>query len=129
MQQSLFFKITGKNLLKIVTLLVWLGACYVLRFQLMEDPRWVNTCDGDAALLACQTRKLLGLVVHFQVLAWCALTLAVLAALIKTNIGARLAWIALFFAVPALALYTATLAAFALVIAALRVTRPASPAL
>lgn len=112
-------------LFKILSLLAWLGACYFLRFQLMENSHWVGACDGNAALPACQTRKALGLIVHFQVLAWTALILALLASAIKTTIGARLAWVALCFALPALALYTATLAAFALVIAALRVTRPA----
>jgi len=122
MKQSLSLK----TLVKIMALLVWLGACYLLRFQLMENSQWVNACDGDATLLACQTRKALGLVVHFQVLAWIALTLALIAGAIKTTMGTQLAWVALFFALPALALYTATLAAFALVIAALRVTRPAA---
>lgn len=104
-------------------LALWLAACYVLRFKLMEDSAWVGICDGDATLLSCQVRKSLGLMIHFRVLAWGALALALVSFIIRPAIGNSIAWLALIFSAPALALYTVTPASFALLIAALRLTR------
>lgn len=104
-------------------LALWLAASYALRFHLMENSAWVGICDGDATLLSCQMRKTLGLMIHFRVLAWSALVLALASFMIRPAIGKTVAWLALVFSAPALALYTVTPAAFALLIAALRLTR------
>lgn len=102
---------------------IWLALSYTLRFQLMEDVRWLEICEGDATNTLCTLRKGMGMTIHWQVLAWAALALAVPTFFIDGPRGKRLAWLSLFFALPALALYTVTLAVFALLIAALRIVR------
>lgn len=114
--------------LPFVLLSIWLATCYGLRYGLMENTHWVNACDGSAQLLACDVRKAMGLMIHFGVLAWSALALALVAWLLRGRVGTRLAWVALAAALPALVLYTATAASFALLIAALRLTRSPRPA-
>jgi hypothetical protein len=107
----------------LLSLVIWLAACYTLRFGLMENTHWVNACDGSATLVACEARKTLGLAIHFGVLSTAALLLALGAWAARGPTGNRIAWAALFLALPALVLYTATGASFALLIAALRLTR------
>jgi hypothetical protein len=115
--------VQSKTLLKLCVLLGWAGACYALRFQLMEDSRWVELCDGANTAALCQLRAGLGLTIHWQLLAWAALATALPAFFISSRTGRRLAWFSFLFALPALALYTVTLAVFALLIAALRIVR------
>lgn len=110
-------------LLPLAMLGIWLGACYGVRFELMENPHWVAVCDGKAIGFACSARATLGVVIHFQILARCALLLALLAFFIRRVNGKKLAWTSLIFAAPALALYTVTLAVFAALIAGLRLVR------
>jgi hypothetical protein len=112
-----------KTLLKLGALLIWIGVCYTVRYQLMENSRWVELCDGNNGEALCQLRAALGLTIHWQVLAWSALALALPAFFIAGRMGVRLAWLSLLFALPALALYTVTLAVFALLTAALRIVR------
>lgn len=102
---------------------IWLALSYVLRYQLMEDSRWLDICDGAAGGIGCVVRAKLGLTIHWQILAYLGLALAVPAFLLRGNNGRRLAWFSLLFALPALALYTVTLAVFALLLAALRIVR------
>ena len=73
-------------------------------------------------------RATLGLLIHWRVLAWVALGAALLGFLLPGRKGSLLAVLALLFALPALVLYTASLAVFALVIAALRLVRAPRPA-
>jgi hypothetical protein len=109
--------------LLLLCLAVWLAVCYGVRFAFMEDGQWVGVCAESAGLWQCQLRSALGLLIHWGVLAWLALLPAVLGFFIPGRIGRNLAAIGLFFALPALVLYTASLAVFALVIAALRLVR------
>ena len=106
---------------------IWLALSYVLRYQLMEDSRWLDICSGGAGRSAgigwCELRAGLGLTIHWKVLAYLSLLTAVPAFFIKGDNGRRLAWGSLFFALPALALYTVTLAVFAVLLAALRIVR------
>lgn len=116
-----------KNLLIIGTLAAaWLGAAYAVRFGLMENAHWVNVCDASATLTACKLRGWMGLAIHFRVLSWPALACALGAWLLRGKSGERMAWAGIALGLPALVLYTATPASFALLIAALRLTRPAS---
>jgi hypothetical protein len=101
----------------------WLAACYGLRFAFMEDGQWVGICTEATGRWECQLRSALGLIIHWRVLAWLALASAVLGFFAPGRLGKSLAAIGLFFALPALVLYTASLAVFALVIAALRLIR------
>jgi len=103
---------------------LWLGIAYAVRFGLMENSHWVNACDGSATLAACEARRLLGLAIHFRLLTWPALAFAIAAWLWRGNNGRRLGWMGIFFGIPALVLYTTTPASFALLISALRLTRP-----
>jgi hypothetical protein len=105
----------------------WLGAAYAVRFGLMENAHWVNVCDASATLTACELRRLMGLAIHFRVLSWPAVACAIGAWLLRDKAGIWLAWAGIFFGLPALVLYTATPASFALLIAALRLTRPDNP--
>lgn len=112
-----------KIFLSLALLGIWLAACYGVRFSLMENPHWVAVCDGKTINAACTARATLGLAIHFQVLAWGALLLALPSFFLHGNKGKKLAWISLIFAAPALALYTVTLAVFAAIIAGLRLVR------
>lgn len=109
--------------LLLLCLVVWLGICYGVRFAFMEDGQWLGICAESAGLWQCQLRSTLGLIIHWGVLAWMAIVPAVLGFVIPGRIGQGLAAVGLFFALPALVLYTASLAVFALVIAALRLVR------
>lgn len=104
-------------------LAIWLVASYGLRYGLMEDPQWVGTCVAQTARWECQLRANLGWLIHFRVLGWIALITSVLAFFVPGRVGYALAVLALLFGFPALALYNASLAVFAVVIAALRLVR------
>ena len=65
----------------------------------------------------------MGLGIHHQVMAWGGLALALLAQVVTGRTGWWLAVLALVFAVPALVLYTGSIAVFALVLAGLRLVR------
>jgi len=107
----------------LLLLSLWLAACYGLRFAFMEDGQWVGVCAEAADRWECQLRSGLGLMIHWRLLAWAALLSAVLGFIAPGRVGKALAAIGLFLALPALALYTASFAVFALVIAALRLIR------
>ncbi|AYC32235.1 hypothetical protein D3880_07510 [Pseudomonas cavernae] len=110
-------------ILLLIALSLWLAASYGLRYALMEDAQWVGLCVDEAQRWECQMRANLGLLIHFRVIAWAALTGALVAFFLPGRAGRTVAVVALFFALPALVLYSASLAVFALVIAALRVVR------
>ncbi|QWA27318.1 hypothetical protein [Pseudomonas sp. RC3H12] len=107
----------------LVGLLLWLAASYGVRYGLMEDARWVGLCSAPGDIWQCQARSLLGLGIHFQVMAWGALGLALVCQLLPGRGGWWLAVLALALGVPALVLYTASIAVFALVLAGLRLVR------
>ena len=65
-------------LLLLLVLPLWLAASYGVRFALMEDGQWVGICVEQAARWECQARAGLGYLIHFRVIAWTALVLAVL---------------------------------------------------
>ena len=115
--------LTRRVYLQLAGLALWLGLSYWLRFYLMENLRWVDICGGVNSNTACTLRAGMGLSIHFQVLAWAALILALPAFFIRGRSGRALAWLSLAFALPALALYTVTLAVFALLLAGLRLVR------
>ncbi|KWW13263.1 hypothetical protein E8E78_21505 [Pseudomonas sp. BN505] len=102
---------------------LWLAASYGVRYGLMEDGQWVGLCTVPAAYWQCEVRSLLGLGIHHQVLAWSGLGLALLAQFVPARAGWWLAVLALVFALPALVLYTASIAVFALVLAGVRLVR------
>ena len=106
-------------------LALWLLASYGVRYGLMEDAQWVGLCTAPGEYWQCQARSLLGLGIHFQVMGWAGLGLALLAQLVPGRGGWWLAVLALVFGVPALVLYTASMAVFALVLAGLRLVRQA----
>ncbi len=107
----------------LIVLALWLAAAYGLRFALMEDSQWVGICVDQAQRWECQVRDGLGLLIHFRVIALVGLIGAVLAFVVPGRAGWWLAVAALVFALPALVLYSASLAVFAVVIAALRLVR------
>jgi len=109
--------------LLLLFLALWLAASYGVRYGLMEDARWVGLCTVPGEYWQCQVRSLLGLGIHFQVLAWAGLGLALLAQVIAGRVGWWLAVLALVFGVPALVLYTASIAVFVVVLAGLRLVR------
>lgn len=110
-------------LLLLLVLPLWLAASYGVRFALMEDGQWVGICVEQAARWECQARAGLGYLIHFRVIAWTALVLAVFGFIAPGKAGRVLAALALFCAIPALVLYSASLAVFALVLAGLRLVR------
>ena len=102
---------------------LWVAVSYGVRYVLMEDGQWVGICAEQAQLWECQARSTLGLMIHFRVIAWTALGLALLAQVVPARAGWRLAVLALVFGIPALVLYTASIAVFAVVLAVLRLVR------
>jgi len=104
-------------------LCLWLAALYWARFALMEDATWLERCLAQPEQLTCQARAALGLIVHWRLLAWLALAGALVASLIRRPLGSWLAVFSLFCGVAALVLYSASLAAFAVVLAGLRLVR------
>jgi hypothetical protein len=106
-------------------LFVWLAAAYGVRYGLMEDVQWVGLCSDGAAQWQCQVRSNLGLMIHFGVFGWGALIASVIAFCVPRTPGRLLAWTGLLLGMLSLVLYSASLAVFAVVIAGLRLVRPA----
>ncbi|MBJ9975608.1 hypothetical protein IAE35_07385 [Pseudomonas sp. S75] len=100
-----------------------LAASYSVRYGLMEDGQWVGLCAVPTEHWQCQVRATLGLWIHFQWIGWSALTLAVISQFVSGRVGKWLAVLALLAGLPALVLYTASLAVFAVVLAGLRLVR------
>jgi len=115
-------------LLLALLLPLWLAACYGVRFALMEDGQWVGLCLEQATRWECQARTGLGYLIHFRVIGWAALVAALLAFVVPGRSGRVLAGLALLLGIPALVLYGASLAVFALVLAGLRLVRRAPQA-
>ena len=107
----------------LIALPVWLAVSYGLRYGFMEDPQWVGACAAEAARWECLLRSNLGWLIHFRVMGWAALVTSVIAFFVRGRFGSGLAVLALLFGLPALALYNASLAVFAVVIAGLRLVR------
>ncbi|TBW10429.1 hypothetical protein E0E50_10145 [Azotobacter chroococcum subsp. isscasi] len=107
----------------LIVLSLCLAASYGLRFGFMEDGQWVGLCAEQAQRWECQLRAGLGLMIHFRLLAWCALAAALAGFLLSGRAGWGLALAGLGLGIPALVLYTASLAVFAVVIAGLRLVR------
>ncbi|QCI11251.1 hypothetical protein E6B08_07435 [Pseudomonas putida] len=107
----------------LLILAVWLAASFGVRYGLMEDGQWVGLCAGPGQYWQCQARSMLGLTIHFQLMAWTGLALALVAQWVSGRVGTWLAGLALVFGVPALVLYTASIAVFAVVLAGLRLVR------
>ena len=107
----------------LIALALLTAGAYGIRYGLMENLYWLDACVDDAGLLACQARSALGWLIHFRVIAWASLIFAVVAFVLPAG-GAKIsAWLGLAAGVPALVLYTASLATFAVVLAGLRVVR------
>ena len=107
----------------LLLLAAWLAASYGVRYGLMENTRWVGACLDDAGLWQCQVRSGLGLMIHFGVIGWSALGLALIGLMLPGRVGRVLAGLALIPGIAALILYTASLAVFAVVLAGLRLVR------
>lgn len=110
-------------ILLLVLLPLWLAASYGARYGFMEDGKWVGICVDEASRWECQLRAGLGLMIHFKVLGWAALSCALIGFVVPGRAGWWLAVLALVFGLPALALYNTTLAVLAGVIAGLRLVR------
>ncbi|MCK1793514.1 hypothetical protein [Pseudomonas violetae] len=110
-------------ILLLVLLPLWLAVSYGARYGFMEDAQWVGICVDEASRWECQARSSLGLLIHYKVLGWSAIVVAVLGFVVPGRAGWWLAVLALALGFPALALYNTTLAVFAVVIAALRLVR------
>lgn len=108
-----------------LSLSLWAGAAYAVRYGLMEHTAWVGRCAADSVQWACQARAGLGLMIHWGVLPWAGLVLAGLGWVLQGRRGRWSAGLGLASAIPGLVLYTASLAAVAVVLAGLRIVRPA----
>jgi hypothetical protein len=107
-----------------LALALWLGASYGVRYGLMEEVRWVGACSEEAVVhWQCSVRSNLGLLIYFGVLGWGALIASMAGFAVPNRIGRCLAWVGLLLGMLALVLYSASLAAFAVVIAGLRLVR------
>jgi len=115
--------IRQSSALLLLLLAAWLAASYGVRYGLMEDARFVGLCAEQAAPWQCQVRAGLGLMIHFRVIAWAALAMALACFFVPGRFGRAGAVLALLLGVPALVLYSASLAVFAVVLAGLRLVR------
>ncbi|MBV6286001.1 hypothetical protein [Pseudomonas aegrilactucae] len=107
----------------LVCLSLWVAACYGVRYGFMEDPSWVGVCTSPQVSWECQLRATLGLLIHFRVLGWAAMGLALVAFVVPRRGGWWLAVVSLVFGAAALVLYNVSLAVFAIVLAGLRLVR------
>jgi hypothetical protein len=107
----------------LVVLPLWLAASYGVRYWLMEDARWVGICANEALDWQCEARSSLGLMIHYGSMGWAALITSVVAFCVPGRAGWAVAVLAMLLGIPALALYSASLAVFAVVIAGLRLVR------
>jgi hypothetical protein len=108
-----------------MALLAWVAMAYGVRYGLMEHTGWVGACAATPELFPCQARAGLGLAIHWALLPWAGVALAGLGCLVAGPRGRWAATAALVLAVPGLVLYTTSLAAVAVMLAALRLV-PAS---
>ncbi|HEX8596594.1 MAG TPA: hypothetical protein VF682_25430 [Pseudomonas sp.] len=106
---------------------LWLAASYGVRYLLMEDAQWVGICASEAVQWECRVRSGLGWMIHFGVIAWSALAVALVAFCVRGVAGWRLAVLALLPGITALVLYSASIGVFAVVIAGLRLVRGSRP--
>jgi hypothetical protein len=104
-------------------LLLWVVCGYGVRYGLMESTAWVAACVDDPSRWQCQVRSQLGMMVYLGVFGWAALAAAVLGFFLRGRAGRWLAALGLVIGLPALVLYSASLAVFAVVIAGLRLVR------
>lgn len=113
--------------LPLIMLLVAAALCvagsYGLRFTLIENDRWLGLCVQAPQRWACELRAGLGWLIHVRLLAWSALLAALLAQFFPGRRGWWLAALGLLLGLPALVLYSASLAVFAVVLALLRLVR------
>lgn len=100
-----------------------LAASYGVRYELMEDARWVGLCSDQAGLWQCQLRSALGYLIHFRMISIAALVASVVGFFVPRCLGWWIAALALVLGIPGLVLYSASLAVFAVVIAGLRLVR------
>lgn len=116
-------KVSLKAAAVLLSLGLWVGAAYAVRYGLMENTTWVAACAVEPARWACQARSGLGLMIHWALLPWAGLVLAGLGWAVRGQRGRWSAGLGLATAVPGLVLYTASLAAVAAVLAGLRILR------
>lgn len=102
---------------------LWLLLSYGVRYGLMESTQWLAACVDDASRWQCQARSNLGLMIYLGVIGWSALGLAVLGFVLPGRAGKWLAGLGLVVGTPGLALYSASLSVFAVLIAGLRLVR------
>ncbi|QRY78944.1 hypothetical protein JVX91_25770 [Pseudomonas sp. PDNC002] len=114
-------------ILLLLALALCVAASYGLRFGLMEDGRWVGICADEPGNWACGLRSQLGWAIHFGVFGKLALGLSLLAFFVPRQAGWWLAVLAMAVTLPALALYNANFAVFAVVLAGLRLVRAPAP--
>ncbi|WP_426150089.1 hypothetical protein [Pseudomonas sp. DC3000-4b1] len=117
-------KFSVKAAFALLLLGLWVGAAYAVRYGLMEHTAWIGRCAADPDAWACQARAGLGLMIHWGVLPWAGLLLAGLGWALDGRRGRWSAALGLASAIPGLVLYTASLAAVAVVLAGLRIVRP-----
>lgn len=106
-----------------LALVACLIGSYAVRHGLMEEGRWVGRCAGGEGPWPCAVRTGLGWMIHHQVLAWTALGLALWAQVLRGALGRGVGVVAVLVGIPAMVLYTASLAVFAIVLGALRGVR------
>lgn len=105
-------------------LLLWLGACYVLRFGLMESRAAADLCLLDATAFSCLLRAELGRWIYLQYFGIAALLLVLVANFSRGRTRFFLAAAGLFAAIAALVLYNVNFGAPAAVFALLTLADP-----
>ena len=90
------------------------AAAASVRYGLMESVEMVNRCAEAAHGLSCTLRTGMGLIIHWRLLGWLSLGIALLAV---TRRSRRLGILALMLGILGLVLYNAAQATFALVLA------------
>jgi hypothetical protein len=104
----------------------WLALLFFVRFRYVQAEHLVEHCAAYAGDAVCTFRELTGQAMHFNLLGYASLALAVPAVLLPGRTGAWTARAALAAAAVALVLYNAGLGAVAAALALLRLARAAS---
>ncbi len=105
-------------------LLLWLAACYVLRFQLMESRAAAEFCLLDASAFSCLLRAETGRWIYLQYFGIVALLLVLAANIARGRARLFLGAAGLFVATAALVLYNVNFGAPAAVFSLLTLADP-----
>jgi hypothetical protein len=101
----------------------WLAVCFFVRVRYVQAEHLVAYCVDEPRALVCAFREVMGKAMHFNVLGYASLAVALPALLLPGRTGRAVAGAGVLAAAAALVFYNAGLGAPAAVLALLRLAR------